>query len=318
MLTSIDRDVRCPAEFQSLYGQLICTPQVQRLRGVAFLGAVERFSEQATHVSAGSRYDHSLGVANLLFALRDALTLSAGEYCVALVHALLHDIGHGPFSHSSEPFFKAAFGLDHHRALSVIVEDRSSNIAQTLIRHGIWHDYRRFVRAPDSHPNVSPLFYGPINLDTIEGILRAARFFRIQTQVDTDDLINALSRRCIAVKPLDEFWSLKSQIYNEFIFADYAHADDRLCDVLESVGSRVQASDFFLDDKALEETYQSAFLEQRTASASTKGSRRREFRIRKNELPSRIATLKARYTELRGADADPDRTMQRVHDAKNQ
>jgi uncharacterized protein len=296
-----------PAEVRGLFDDLTLSERFERLRRIAFLGAIERFSGKdgdQTRISAGSRHDHSIGVARLLVDFQETLQLSAGEFRIALVHALLHDIGHGPFSHSSEPFFKAAFGVDHHRALSALVEDRSSEISRILARYGLWLDYRRFIREPTAHPIVSTLFYGPINLDTIEGILRAARFFNIRVEVEGGELVGALARRCIAVKPLDRFWDLKARVYNDYIFADHATADRYLSAVLFSVRDEVQERDFALTDDELEEKFSRAFLDNDRASWRSPDSppRQRRFRIRARAIPSRIGTLNARYTEARTND----------------
>jgi HD superfamily phosphohydrolase len=225
-----------PEEIRPLASDLIECQEFQRLKNISFLGAIERFGNLRCSSSAGSRYDHSLGVAGLVLQLRNYFNLSPGEFRIAFVHALLHDIGHGPFSHSSEEFFRRKFGIDHHAVLQNLVENKKSPISLVLRHYSLWIDYRRFVRQPDSLPTVSAMFYGPINVDTVEGILRSAAFFGIDTQVKVETILESVGRTNISLKPLDIFWSLKSEVYNEHIFnLEGASSDDLLSQALFSI-----------------------------------------------------------------------------------
>lgn len=82
---------------------LIDTPEFQRLRRLSQLGTSAVTYPCAEH----TRFQHSLGVAHLfriLAAHFDDLgtPLSEEELLVGTLAALLHDIGHGPFSHALE------------------------------------------------------------------------------------------------------------------------------------------------------------------------------------------------------------------------
>jgi HD superfamily phosphohydrolase len=89
--------------------RLLNTPEVQRLRRVKQLGVSDFVYPSATH----SRFAHSVGVFHnarrLVKLIRREIELHrvAGNFNderarVAVFAALLHDIGHGPFSHSFE------------------------------------------------------------------------------------------------------------------------------------------------------------------------------------------------------------------------
>jgi HD superfamily phosphohydrolase len=83
--------------------RLIHTPEVQRLRRIRQLGIGYLVFPGAEH----SRFGHALGAMALmhdaLSSLMDKETrISAEEHEAALAAALLHDIGHGPFSHTLE------------------------------------------------------------------------------------------------------------------------------------------------------------------------------------------------------------------------
>lgn len=89
---------------------LIDSLPVQRLRRIRQLAGTEYVYPGATH----TRFEHSLGVMHLAGRLCDSLNANAGEVVVpaqdkraVMIAALLHDIGHGPFSHVFEKLYEA-------------------------------------------------------------------------------------------------------------------------------------------------------------------------------------------------------------------
>ncbi|WP_204141871.1 HD domain-containing protein [Halomicronema sp. CCY15110] len=91
---------------EQLLIDLIDTPEFQRLRRVRQLGT----ASLTFHGAESSRFTHSLGVMELT---RRAFDLLANRYpqlwphrATVLCAALLHDLGHGPFSHTAEEIFK--------------------------------------------------------------------------------------------------------------------------------------------------------------------------------------------------------------------
>jgi HD superfamily phosphohydrolase len=101
---------------------LLDTPLIQRLRGVRQLAMAHQVYPSATH----TRHAHSLGVVHASSKMMEALERNAGyrrEYgidrdanipgidhvdrVVVRLAGLLHDIGHGPFSHATEPLMRA-------------------------------------------------------------------------------------------------------------------------------------------------------------------------------------------------------------------
>lgn len=88
---------------------LIATPEFQRLRRIKQLGTTNMTFHGAEH----SRFNHSLGVYEIVRRIVHNFNGKPGwdpdERLLCLCAALLHDLGHGPFSHSFEKVFK----LDH-------------------------------------------------------------------------------------------------------------------------------------------------------------------------------------------------------------
>jgi hypothetical protein len=299
-----------PADVQNLVATILESRSLQRLKKISFLGAIDRFSPTHAHgdsVSSGSRFDHSVGVANIMLAISDRMNLSAGELRLAIANALLHDIGHGPYSHSSEPFFSKVFDIDHHKALHAIVEDEGSEVSRILKKFGLWIDYRRFIRSPASIPAVERLFYGPINIDTIEGIIRSAKFFQIDTSLDLSILAQSIGRPHVPIRPLDRFWNLKSAVYNEHIFASrYAYYDEALTGSLHSMRQMLRLEHFYLDDESFEKEFgdglQRSFFDEHSRVTVRRASRVRTFRINKEVAPRQFNSLDDRYNEVRGSN----------------
>lgn len=78
--------------------KLIDTEIFGRLRGIKQLSHAYVAYPSAVH----TRFEHSLGVAHIAGRMCDALQLNGEEKRLVRLAALLHDIGHGPFSHLFE------------------------------------------------------------------------------------------------------------------------------------------------------------------------------------------------------------------------
>jgi HD superfamily phosphohydrolase len=87
------------------------SPPVQRLRHVKQLGFSCLVYPGANH----TRFEHSLGTMHLATLLARHLALDPAEVTLIAAAGLLHDTGHGPFSHTSEAFLAEFAGHDHHR-----------------------------------------------------------------------------------------------------------------------------------------------------------------------------------------------------------
>ena len=110
----------------SIIWSLINTKEFQRLRRIRQLGT----SFYTFHGAEHSRFSHSLGVYEITrkvitqFERNGYEDWPAEERLLCLCAALLHDIGHGPFSHSIE----RAFGVNHEQwSCRIILEDTEIN-----------------------------------------------------------------------------------------------------------------------------------------------------------------------------------------------
>lgn len=109
---------------------LLATPQFQRLRRVRQLGLASLAYPGADH----SRYLHSLGVMEMcrriLEQLRRERPISEEDWIAVTAAALLHDLGHGPFSH----VFERVSGIHHEAITRQIIEDEDGAVCQVLMR----------------------------------------------------------------------------------------------------------------------------------------------------------------------------------------
>lgn len=134
---------------------LLSTVEMQRLRRVKQLGVSEFVFPSASH----TRFSHSIGVFHnarrLVGIIRREIELKrvAGEFNearakVALFAALLHDIGHGPFSHAFEEARKALAAeaapkskIRNHEAFTAeMIRDPAGEISKILAASGISAD----------------------------------------------------------------------------------------------------------------------------------------------------------------------------------
>ncbi|MCZ2257486.1 HD domain-containing protein [Sporosarcina sp. G11-34] len=122
---------------------VIGTSEFQRLRRIRQLGTTYLVFHGAEH----SRFHHSLGVYEIVRRIIDDGFQGSPEWnnderLVALCAALLHDLGHGPFSHA----FENVFNLDHedftqaillgdtevHKVLSRVSPDFPQKVADVI------------------------------------------------------------------------------------------------------------------------------------------------------------------------------------------
>ncbi|MBF6611086.1 MAG: HD domain-containing protein [Chryseobacterium sp.] len=97
-------------------------PYFQRLRRISQTGLLNLIFPGATH----TRFHHALGAMHLMFTALETLKLkgveiSKDEEKAAMLAILLHDIGHGPFSHALENMLMDQW---HHEKLSLLLMEK--------------------------------------------------------------------------------------------------------------------------------------------------------------------------------------------------
>jgi uncharacterized protein len=154
---------------EKLIIDLIDTPAFQRLRRVRQLGP----ASLTFHGAESSRFTHSIGVMAIARRAFDGLALPNPELsphrATVLCAALLHDIGHGPFSHTAEEIF----GCNHeHWTQRIILE--SAPIRELLYRYDpeLIEAILAVYRKTHPLPIVSQLISSQLDCDRIDYLMR--------------------------------------------------------------------------------------------------------------------------------------------------
>jgi HD superfamily phosphohydrolase len=108
--------------------RLIDAPEFQRLRRIKQLGLGLYTYQGAEH----SRFTHSLGALHLMTRILDQLSdryqISSQDHAAARAAALLHDVGHGPFSHAME----SVLGVHHEKLTMQAVLSEQTELWRAL------------------------------------------------------------------------------------------------------------------------------------------------------------------------------------------
>ncbi len=172
--------------------RLVDTPAFQRLRYVRQLGLAYLVYPGASH----SRFEHALGAYHLaqralaLFAERgDEREISPDACRIVRCAALLHDIGHYPFSHALEEI-----GALHHEEVARPLI--TSGEVATVLREELGDDAPErimdLIRGESDSP-LQRLISGSLDLDKIEYLKRDAFMCGVNYgDIDVDRLLDSL------------------------------------------------------------------------------------------------------------------------------
>lgn len=149
--------------------RLINSKEMQRLRRIKQLGGTYQVFQSAEH----SRFVHSLGVYQVVRRMleTECLTNALSDYdklCV-MCAGLLHDIGHGPFSHSFEGVFE-----ENHEDMTVrmiLEESEVHNILVSLYKQ-LPQDVASIIQ--HTHPNriLIQMVSSQLDADRMDYLLR--------------------------------------------------------------------------------------------------------------------------------------------------
>jgi HD superfamily phosphohydrolase len=304
---------------------LIDTPEFQRLDRIQQLGFVSRIWPGAKH----TRFEHSLGVMHL--ARRAAVRLSqrpAGAWITLddirtiSAAALLHDIGHYPFSHAIEELgppvlshevvgrqiiedgpiaalLSDSCGLDPARVASLIHGDRSTLPTRDRILYQILSgtlDVDKLDYLPrDARACHVP--YGGVDTNRLLGSLDLATID--QAEREGDDVRVVVNPK--GVSSLHSLINARQEMFDNV----YWHHTNRACMVmlLRSVQDallcgRISPEQLWqLDDATLLQTLQTAAMPETTRRLAG-ALARREFHKRALEVSNRAIELYGRLGNL--------------------
>lgn len=134
-------------------------PQFQRLRRIKQLGLISLIYPGATH----TRFEHCVGTMNLGSKLSEELELDNDEIELIRASALLHDIGHGPFSHVSE----GVLSVPHEELTKYVVTKTSM---RDLLEEKF--DVNAIVDIVNGKGHLGPIVSGELDVDRMDYLLR--------------------------------------------------------------------------------------------------------------------------------------------------
>ncbi len=180
--------------------ELIDHPDFQRLRRIRQLGVCYSTFHGAEH----SRFQHTLGACWLAFQVvrnwtwQQQVELTPQEIRATLCAVLLHDVGHGPFSHALEHVFT---GVDHEAIGWELIRSRFRSV---LERHGVEPEMVISILRGDYPRRVlHELISGQLDVDRMDYLQRDSLFtgtryglFDVQRILSSLTAVYDLERGC--------------------------------------------------------------------------------------------------------------------------
>lgn len=155
-----------------IISELIDTKEMQRLRRIRQLSGVSMVFQTAEH----SRFTHSLGayeMANLVLKTVDGVNDNFTEYekIVLLASALLHDVGHGPYSHA----FEDVLSVTHEEMTAKIITSPKTDVFRVLSSYkGLANDIASVISHQGKYPLIESLISSQLDVDRMDYLSRDA------------------------------------------------------------------------------------------------------------------------------------------------
>lgn len=282
----------------SLAIRLVDTRAFQRLRYVRQLGLAYLVYPGATH----TRFEHALGAWHLagrtltLLQARGELEADlAAEAPVVTAAALLHDIGHYPFSHALEEI-----GAPHHEdvAAALLTRGEIGDILRSALGTDVPERIVALIRGRSASP-LQGLISGSLDLDKVEYLKRDALMCGVPYgEIDVDRLLHSLTvvldpgtgRRTIGVSEkglaaLESLLFAKYQMYRNVYWHHAVRSATAMykrlvADAIDGGALRVSELASYSDESLLHQ------LEERAPSPLLAGLRERRLFKRAFECPS--------------------------------
>lgn len=244
-----------------VFRETLSSRAFSRLKNIRFLGGIDYALQPSPNGRRGSsrytRYQHSLGVAQLAIFAVDMAKLDQKTGTLAILAALLHDIGHSPLSHSIEPVFKEYFELDHHAASIAIIKGRVARLTDlSVVLRRNFIDIDELLEFMRDGAHVEELnLSNPINIDTIEGICRSHAFQKpAPIDINPVEVLRASMERNDQedLSVVDDFWRYKDFYYKNLIQSPLGLRADYLCQqAMKENISAFSKHDFYITERTL-------------------------------------------------------------------
>jgi len=191
-------------KLEGIFLDLLEAPEIQRLYNIKQLGFAHLVFPGAHH----TRLEHSLGTCYMASKATNFLDLDKNEKQIVTCAAFLHDIGHGPFSHTLESILRSTLDFDHVDLTEKLI----------LGDYGIFSsEEKKFIASPSVHeileknkvnqkelidiikgtthkkPYLSQLLNSTIDVDQLDYLVRDAYYTGVAYgMIDTERFLQTL------------------------------------------------------------------------------------------------------------------------------
>ena len=162
--------------------KIVNSPLFQRLRGIRQLAMANLVYPGALH----TRFDHSLGVFHVAGLMAEQLEIAAEDKKLVQFAALLHDLGHGPFSHVSEKsldIFADRSSLPAaqkkekiHELITANLIHQDKDLERILGKDRVGKIVKLLSDGWDGEPILRSIVSGPLDADKVDYLLRDTYF----------------------------------------------------------------------------------------------------------------------------------------------
>jgi len=184
-MVTIKDSVHDHIEVEGVAAALLDTEPVQRLRHVSQLGTVHLVYPSANH----TRFEHSLGVYHLADRALAHLGIDGIRAERLRAAALLHDVGHGPYSHNVEAVIHRYTGKYHDDVHGLLA---SGAVGEVLDSHDL--DPGRIADLVAGDGQYGQLVSGELDVDRMDYLVRDAHHTGVPYgTIDHERLIRELT-----------------------------------------------------------------------------------------------------------------------------
>jgi len=204
--------------------ELLATPEINKLSHIKQLGLAHLVFPGAHH----TRFEHSMGASHIAGMMAESVGLNKQDKSTLEVAAMLHDVGHGPYSHTLEHILSERGGMDHMSVTEgiilgdydVLIEgegdsiDERDSIPDILERNDLDpEEVASLIRGPDASgkerslinwtegmsdfsgedKTMAHLIHGSVDCDQLDFLLRDSHFTGVKHGVvDLHPLVGSL------------------------------------------------------------------------------------------------------------------------------
>ena len=184
-MATIKDSVHDHIEISGVAEALLDTPTVQRLRHISQLGTVQLVYPSANH----TRFEHSLGVYHLADRALAELGIEGRQAERIRAAALLHDVGHGPFSHNIEDLTYRKTGKYHDDVGELLA---SGAVGEILREHDL--DPAHIAGLVAGEGQFGQLVSGELDVDRMDYLVRDAHHTGVPYgTIDAERLLRELT-----------------------------------------------------------------------------------------------------------------------------